>query len=77
MPTVCGGSISAASPGQSSSPLSTDPSQCLQPKGHEKNQNGCEQLPAESVTTAALVLEGLSQENQHQRNQLPSFKPYH
>lgn len=77
MPTVYGGSLSAASPEQSSSPLSTDHSQHLQPKGHEKNPNGWEQLTAESITTAAPMLEGLHRENQHQGNQLPSLKPYH
>lgn len=36
--------------------LSAEPSQHLQPKEHQQNQNVWEQVPAESVTTAAAAL---------------------
>lgn len=69
MLTVYGGFPRAGSPEQSSSHLSSDRSQRLQPEGHKQNQkgwenqNGWEQVPAESVTTAAPALYGLRQEN--------------
>lgn len=44
---------------QSWSHLSADPSQCLQPKGHQQNQNVWEQVPAESVSTAAAALNSI------------------
>lgn len=53
----------AGGPGQCWSLLSSDRSQCLQPEGPKQNQNGWEQVPAESVATAAPTLHGLCQEN--------------
>lgn len=76
MPAVYGGFPRAGGPEKSSSPLSSDPSQRLQPEGREQNQNGWEQVPAESVTTVAPVLYGLCQEDRYQGNQLPSLEPY-
>lgn len=56
---------------QSWSHLSAEPSQHLQPKGHQQKQSVWEQVPAESVTTAAAALNRFFQENQYQENQLP------
>lgn len=63
MRTVYGVFPRAGGPGQCWSLLSSDPSQHLQPEGPKQNQNGWEQVPAESVATAAPTLHGLCQEN--------------